>query len=142
MKSVDLIVVGGGGAGLMAAVTAAGLGKNVVLLEKAQQLGGTTALSVGSISASRTSYQTAAGIADSPLSHVSDLEAATQRLGIEDDPKLRTLLADNAGETVEILKGLGVNFLGPFPQPPSRSISSALARPASGLACRLSWIAG
>jgi hypothetical protein len=119
MKSVDLIVVGGGGAGLMAAVTAAGLGKNVVLLEKAQQLGGTTALSVGSISASRTSYQTAAGIADSPLSHVSDLEAATQRLGIEDDPKLRTLLADNAGETVEILKGLGVNFLGPFPQPPS-----------------------
>ena len=119
MKNVDLIVVGGGGAGLMAAVTAAGQGKNVVLLEKGQNLGGTTALSVGSISASGTSYQASAGITDSPSSHVADLEAATQRLGIEDDPKLRKILADNAGETIEILKRLGVNFLGPFPQPPS-----------------------
>jgi hypothetical protein len=119
VKNFDLIVVGGGGAGLMAAVTAAGNGMKVVLLEKGRAIGGTTALSVGSISASRTSYQTAAGIADSPTSHVADLEAATQRFGIQDDPKLRTLLADNVGETVEILKTLGVQFLGPFPQPPS-----------------------
>jgi hypothetical protein len=119
MLTVDLIVVGGGGAGLMAAVTAAERGKSVVLLEKGAQLGGTTALSVGSISASGTSYQAAAGISDSALSHVADLDAATQRLGIKDDPALRNLLAENAGETVEILKRLGVNFLGPFPQPPS-----------------------
>ncbi len=119
MNSVDLIVVGGGGAGLMAAVTAADQGKSVILLEKAKQLGGTTALSVGSISASGTSYQLAAGIADSAPSHFGDLEAAATRLGFEDDPALRKLLADNAGETVEILKKLGVNFLGPYPQPPS-----------------------
>jgi FAD binding domain len=115
----DLIVVGGGGAGLMAAVTAAECGMKVVLLEKGRQLGGTTALSVGSISASQTSYQTAAGIEDSPASHVADLEAATRRFGIEDDPALRALLAEHVGETVEVLKRLGVVFLGPFPQPPS-----------------------
>ncbi len=119
VDEVDLLVVGGGGAGLMAAVTAAERGMKVVLLEKAQRLGGTTALSVGSISASRTSYQAAAGIEDSPASHVTDLEAATQRFGIEDDPALRALLAEHAGETVEVLKRLGVVFLGPFPQPPS-----------------------
>ena len=119
MKNVDLIVVGGGGAGLMAAITAAGRGSSVVLLEKGLQVGGTTALSVGSISASGTSYQAAAGIKDTAASHIGDLDAATQRLGIEDDPALRKLLAENAGETVEILKKLGVNFLGPFPQPPS-----------------------
>jgi hypothetical protein len=100
-------------------VTAAERGMSVVLLEKGAQLGGTTALSVGSISASRTSYQADAMILDSPASHVADLQAATERLGIEDDPKLRALLAENAGETVAVLKRLGVNFLGPFPQPPS-----------------------
>jgi hypothetical protein len=119
VDNVDLIVVGGGGAGLMAAVTAAECGMKVVLLEKARQLGGTTALSVGSISASRTSYQREVGIEDSPASHVADLEAATRRFGIEDDPPLRALLAENVGETVEALKRLGVVFLGPFPQPPS-----------------------
>lgn len=119
VEHVDLIVVGGGGAGLMAAVTAAESGMKVALLEKGQQLGGTTALSVGSISASQTSYQVAAGIEDSPASHEADLKAATERFKIEDDPALRALLAEHAGETVEVLKRLGVVFLGPFPQPPS-----------------------
>ena len=43
----DVIVVGGGGSGLIAALTAARLGRHVVLIEKERKLGGTTALSVG-----------------------------------------------------------------------------------------------
>jgi succinate dehydrogenase/fumarate reductase flavoprotein subunit len=44
----DVVVVGGGGSGLAAASAAARLGRSVILLEKAERLGGGTAWSVGS----------------------------------------------------------------------------------------------
>src|SRR5690242_12845055 len=43
----DLIVVGAGGAGLCAALTAADGGARVVILEKADKVGGTTAVAGG-----------------------------------------------------------------------------------------------
>src|SRR4051812_44509486 len=43
----DLLVIGSGAGGLSAAVTAASLGLDVVLIEKEAQLGGTTAWSGG-----------------------------------------------------------------------------------------------
>ena len=49
----DVIVVGGGGAGLAAASSAVELGRQVILLEKNPMLGGSTAWSVGSVSATR-----------------------------------------------------------------------------------------
>ena len=45
----DIIVIGGGGAGLSAAITAAEQGKSVVLLEKLGFLGGSTLLSGGGL---------------------------------------------------------------------------------------------
>lgn len=50
----DIIVVGGGGTGLMAAYSAACAGAKVLLVEKSQELGGTTGLSVGTICATST----------------------------------------------------------------------------------------
>ena len=46
-KTVDVIVVGGGGAGISAAIAAAETGANVVLVEKTMVLGGNTILSGG-----------------------------------------------------------------------------------------------
>lgn len=60
--SADLAVVGGGGSGLAAALEAAQRGLKVVVLEKAAKLGGTTALSVGSIMAAGTPAQIRAGV--------------------------------------------------------------------------------
>ena len=45
----DLIVLGSGGAGLGAALAAAGQGMSVCLLEKGAQIGGGTATSYGTI---------------------------------------------------------------------------------------------
>ena len=47
-----------------AAIEAATAGRRVVLLEKAPKLGGTTAWSIGSISATATPHQQAKGIKD------------------------------------------------------------------------------
>ncbi len=65
----DVVVVGGGGRGLAAAIEARSLGRHVILLEKNAALGGTTARSVGSISASNTPHQLLLGIQDSPDLH-------------------------------------------------------------------------
>lgn len=56
-KEADVVVLGGGAAGLSAAIAAADAGASVLLLEKAEQTGGTTALSAGVIHAAETPYQ-------------------------------------------------------------------------------------
>ena len=48
-ETFDVVVVGGGGAGLAAAIEARASGCSVVLLEKNERLGGSTAWSIGSI---------------------------------------------------------------------------------------------
>jgi len=49
VREVDLVVLGAGAGGMAAALTAATLGLEVVLLEKAAVAGGTTAISAGSV---------------------------------------------------------------------------------------------
>jgi fumarate reductase flavoprotein subunit len=114
----DVVIVGGGGAGLAAAAEARRQGLATVLLEKAPKLGGTTALSVGSIMAAGGRHQKRLGIADSPAAHAQDLDDIRRAMGIDDDPALRKLLTENVAETIEFLESIGVNFLAPLPQPP------------------------
>jgi succinate dehydrogenase/fumarate reductase flavoprotein subunit len=114
----DLIVVGAGGSGLIAAATAARRGLSVIVFEKADRVGGTTGLSVGTIMAAGTEQQKRAGVQDSPQTHASDLESICQSMGVRDDARLRTVLVENVAETVAWLRGIGINFLAPLPQPP------------------------
>ena len=60
----DVIVIGGGGAGMCAAIEAFDAGARVALLEADAKLGGSTALSGGVYYAAGTSVQREAGIAD------------------------------------------------------------------------------
>jgi fumarate reductase flavoprotein subunit len=114
----DVVVVGGGGAGLMSALAAARHGRSVLLLEKGPRLGGTTALSVGTICATSTRLQREAGIDDSPDAHFADLDKFVGPLLDRDNLKLRRVLVDQVPETIALLEELGITFMGPLPEPP------------------------
>ncbi|MBW9212134.1 MULTISPECIES: flavocytochrome c [Terrabacteria group] len=55
--NTDVVVVGAGGAGLTAAITAKQAGKNVVVLEKKAIAGGNSTLSTGGMNAAKTKLQ-------------------------------------------------------------------------------------
>ncbi len=68
----DVIVVGAAAGG------AAALGRDVILLEKNPQLGGSTAWSVGSVTATCTPHQIKQGIKDHPAHHLDDYRRTRQ----------------------------------------------------------------
>lgn len=116
----DVIIVGGGGSGLAAAVAAAEAGAGVLVLEKEGKLGGTTMLSIGSFTASLTSYQQRAKVQDAPDWHFEDMSKFQSPFEGRCNLELRRLLTSEAGETLDWLKSHGVVFLGPFPENPHR----------------------
>ena len=118
--TTDVVVVGGGGSGLAAAIEAASLGRRVVLLEKAPQLGGSTRMSVGSITATNTPQQLRNGILDSPQSHFEDLQLFNNPLNLKDNEKLSRMLVENVPETIRWLMSMGVEFFGPMKELPHR----------------------
>ena len=117
----DVIIVGGGGSGLAAAVSAAERGLKVLLLEKQPVLGGTTGIAVGSFTGNRTSLQEKSGIKDSLDDHIADVAkfASTETEAKNNDPLRRYFLSQTA-ETYNWLESMGLHFHGPSPEPPNR----------------------
>lgn len=116
----DVVVAGGGAAGLMAALEASERGMRVLLVEKQPGLGGATAMAVGTLSASGTALQFAAGIRDDVDAHFADyLKFIPAGKSKEDyDLELTRLLIERAPSTLARLLELGVRFTGPHPEPP------------------------
>jgi fumarate reductase flavoprotein subunit len=114
----DVVVVGGGGSGLAAAIEARAAGAKVVLIEKNPELGGSTSWSIGSVTASRTPHQARKGIVDNPADHWCDMAAFNGALDPRDNKDLRRLLADEMPDTFRWLLKHGVRFYGPMPEPP------------------------
>ncbi len=120
-ESYDVIVVGGGGSGLAAAVSAAENGCRVLLLEKQADLGGTTGIAVGSFTASRTRLQRDAGIEDDADAHAEDAgKFAPEEIEARNDSALRRFFLSHAAETLDWLLAMGLRFHGPSPEPPNR----------------------
>ena len=70
---VDVLVVGAGACGLVAAIAAHDAGVGVAIIEKLDRPGGNSSLSTGSVPAAGTRFQREAGIADSTEQFVADL---------------------------------------------------------------------
>jgi len=101
----DVIVIGGGGAGLAAATSAAERGRSVILFESEGELGGSTQLSAGMFTAAGTSVQKALGIEDTVerfFQHYMDLNQWLLK------PGLVRRFCELTAPTLEWLIGLGV----------------------------------
>ncbi len=103
-QAFDLIVIGGGTAGLPAAIAAADRGARVVIIEKAPVIGGTLFLSGGLMAAAGTVFQKAKGIEDSPDAHYEDVMRISNNTS---DPVLARLWADHGGAAVNWLADNG-----------------------------------
>lgn len=60
----DIVIIGGGGAGLTAAISAAEKGAKIILIEKMPMLGGNTNYATGGLNAANTSIQKLKGVED------------------------------------------------------------------------------
>jgi len=117
----DLIIVGGGGSGLAAAVSAAEHGSRVLVLEKQPELGGSSGIAVGSLTANRTRLQEKAGIQDTLEAHAEDAgRFAPGEIESRNNAELRRWFLSNSADTLHWLMDLGLNFYGPNPEPPNR----------------------
>lgn len=104
----DVIIVGGGGAGLAAAIEAKRAGANCIILEADTKLGGATAQSGGVFYAADTSVQRAAGIDDSAEDMFQYL-MTLNHWSVK--PDIFRILADESGPTLEWLIAEGTEFL-------------------------------
>jgi fumarate reductase flavoprotein subunit len=108
VSDYDVIVVGGGGAGMAAAITVADAGGRVLLAESEGALGGSTALSGGVVYAAGTSVQAELGIEDS-ADALFDHCMTLNQWNVE--PAVLRRLCDESTPTLEWLIDLGVKFL-------------------------------
>ena len=101
----DLIIIGGGTAGLPAAIFSARRGARVLVIEASLQLGGTLFLSTGQMSAAGTRLQKQKGISDSPQLHFDDVMRISQNTA---DPELVRLAVTHAADTFDWLMDSGL----------------------------------
>ncbi len=105
--TADVIIVGGGGAGLSAAVAATDEGANVIVIEKMGILGGNTIVCGGIYNTPDPERQKPQGIEDSVDLYVKQTLEGGDNLG---NPELVQTLCSNAYDGLKWLEGMGMQF--------------------------------
>jgi 3-oxosteroid 1-dehydrogenase len=109
----DVVIIGSGGAGLAAALTAAEQGAHAVVLEGSRQVGGTFAYSAGLVWVANNHLMAGSGFSDSSeeaLSHIRALSGGRHDEGvlqtfIENAPRIIRWLADVMHVPFELVVG-------------------------------------
>jgi fumarate reductase flavoprotein subunit len=138
---IPVVVIGGGGTGLTAALAVRDAGAEVLVVERDGQPMGTTAMSTGLIPAAGSRIQRAKGVEDSPEQFAADIVAKTKG---QVDTELVGHLARESARTVDWLvenHGIGLSLVEGFTYPghsalrmhgmPSRSGSELMGALAS-----------
>ncbi|MCY3067847.1 flavocytochrome c [Aerococcus loyolae] len=103
--SYDVIIIGSGGAGMTAAITASDLGLDPIILEKTDKIGGNTNKASSGMNASETSYQKQAGVDDKK----EDFFQETLKGGHgTNDQDLLHYFVDHSAQAIEWLADLGI----------------------------------
>lgn len=106
-SSADVVIIGAGGAGLSAAISAHDGGAKVVVLEKMPMVGGNTNRATGGLNAAGTKQQIAAGVQDSADLFYEDTMKGGKNLN---NPEMVKMLATEAKNSVEWLESLGADL--------------------------------
>lgn len=107
-QTFDVVVIGGGAAGLAAAVEASLQGQSVVLIEKLPFVGGNTALSGGEMSVPGSDLQKELGIDDNVETMIADIYVGGRESG---NLELIQTFCENINPTIQWLeKRIGVEY--------------------------------
>ena len=101
-RVVDVGVVGSGGAALATATLARDGGAEVLVLEKAEQVGGTIAVSGGGVWVPCNAHMAELGVADTRDEAIAYIRALTK--GAEPDATLIDVYVDTAAEMIAYLE--------------------------------------
>jgi 3-oxosteroid 1-dehydrogenase len=102
--AADIVVVGSGSAALSAALTAAVGGAEVIVLEKADAIGGTSAMSGAGVWIPANHHMLAAGMADSAEEALTYIRAAAPPGWRAGEDALWRAFVDHAPETLKFLE--------------------------------------
>ena len=105
----DVVVIGAGGAGLAAAITAEQNGAKVIVVEKMPKVGGNTILAGGAVNAVEDRSEFAIKQNDSVYWHFEQTYSGGDYQG---DPELIMTLVSNAYDGIQWTKSLGMEWLG------------------------------
>jgi 3-oxosteroid 1-dehydrogenase len=110
-REVDLLVIGSGGGGLVATLTALSRGYTPLLVEKTDLIGGSTALSGGQLWLPGNHYLTDQGVDDSPEKGYEYLEDVVGDAGPGASPARKRAFAYGGLEMLDFLEREGLRFM-------------------------------